>query len=253
MALPSIMSMPPKPLPILDYRARLSDRKQLNERFIELDLELIEPNRIEFRAGQYIMVKVPGIPHTRSYSISSAPQVNHAVELLIDLQPQGPGTKYLDSLQLGQEIEFKAPVGIFTVPGPDTDLGREENQLIFLATGSGIAPYKGIAEDLLLDKRDERLITLVWGLRHEIDQFWYEELQLLAQEHQNFSFQPVLSQPQGEWAFHKGHITDVLQIQEEFSQTGFYLCGNNAMILEGRQILAEKGVDPRHIHSESFH
>lgn len=252
MSVTSLASMP-KPLPIQDFRARLSERTDLNPRFIELRFELVEPNRLQFRAGQYVMIKVPGIPHTRSYSIASAPRMNHAIELLIDLQPQGPGTQYLQSLRPGDEIEFKAPVGIFTVPDIDSEIGRNEKELIFLATGSGIAPYKGIAEDLLLEKKDSRMITLIWGLRYEIDQFWYEELQLLAQEHQNFSFQPVLSQPQGPWSFHKGHVTDVLRIQDDYTQRGFYLCGNNAMIMEGRHILAEKGVPPQHIHSESFH
>jgi len=242
-----------KPLPIQEYRARLSERVQLNPRFAELRFELVEPNRLEFRAGQYVMVKVPGIPHTRSYSIASAPRVNHAIELLVDMQPQGPGTKYLDSLQPGQEIEFKAPVGIFTVPDQDSPLGQGEKELLFLATGSGVAPYKGILEDLLLAKKDPRLVTLIWGLRYEVDQFWYEEFRLLAQEHQNFSFQPVLSKPQQEWGFHTGHVTDVLRIQDEYDQRGFYLCGSNAMILEARHILSEKGVDPKHVHSESFH
>ena len=111
---------------------------------------------------------------------------------------------------------------------------------------------RSILEDLLIYQNDDRPLTLLWGLPDESDQFWYDDLRILAEEHPNFSFQPVMSQPKGEWPFHKGYVTDVLSIQSEFSDRGYYLCGNNHMILDVRKFLMEKGVQPEHIHMESF-
>lgn len=234
------------------FRVRLAWENALNERFTLFHFELTEPNQLEFLAGQYMLVEVPETGHQRSYSIASPPNLEHAIEMLVDLQPQGPGTRYLAQLKPGDEVKMLGPLGHFVVPERNTELGQSEQKLWFIATGSGIAPFKGMIEDLLITQQDDRPITLIWGLRHETDQFWYDDFSILAQEHANFSFQPVLSQPREEWPFHKGYVTDVLAIQSEFAHTGYFLCGSNAMIQDVRQLLKEKGVEPEHIHMESF-
>lgn len=234
------------------FITQLAWSTKLNERFTVFHFELKEPNRLNFQAGQYMLVEVPETGHQRSYSIASSPSSSHAVEMLVDLQPQGPGTKYLAQLQPGDEVKMTGPLGYFIVPDRNTTIGQDEKEIMFIATGSGIAPMKSMIEDLLITKKDDRPMTLLWGLRYEVDQFWYDDFGILAQEHPNFSFQPVLSRPSEQWPFHKGYVTDVLCIQEEFSQKGYYLCGNNHMIQDARQILIEKEVSPTHIHMESF-
>lgn len=234
------------------YQAKLAWSKQLNERFREYHFELISPSKLSFEAGQYIMINIPDVAYKRSYSIASPPSTNHAVELLVDLSPQGPGTKYLQQLQDGETLEFMAPLGNFTVPSAQTEVGQSEKELLFIATGSGIAPFKSMLNDLLITKQDQRPITLLWGMRQELDQFWYDDFGILAEEHANFSFQPVLSRPSQKWPFHKGYVTDVLAIQAEFGERGYYLCGSNNMITDVRTLLQEKGVDLQNVHTESF-
>ena len=234
------------------YMTKLAWRNELNERFTVFHFELMEPNTLHFQAGQYMLVQVPTTGHQRSYSIASPPNLEHALELMVDLAPQGPGTKFLSQLKPGDEVKMTGPLGSFVVPDRGTAIGQSEKELLFIATGSGIAPFKAILEDLLITKHDDRPMTLLWGLRHETDQFWYDDFGILAEEHQYFSFQPVLSQPQGEWPFHKGYVTDVLAIQPEFTERGYYLCGSNAMVQDVRQLLQEKEVAAEHIHTESF-
>jgi len=234
------------------YRTKLAWKEPLNDRFTLFHFELVEPNQLRFQAGQYMLVEIPTTGHQRSYSIASAPNLEHAVELMVDLSPQGPGTQYLAQLEPGQEVKMTGPLGNFVVPDQNTAIGQAEKELVFIATGSGIAPYKSMLEDLLITKRDDRPMLLLWGLRHEQDQFWYDDFGILAEEHQNFSFQPVLSRPNGQWPFHKGYVTDVLSIQAEYGDRGYFLCGSNAMVQDVRQLLQEKEVPPEHIHTESF-
>jgi NAD(P)H-flavin reductase len=234
------------------FKAQLAWKTELNQRFTLFHFELIEPNLVNFKAGQYMLVQIPATGHQRSYSIASPPSLNHAVEMLVDLSPQGPGTRYLSELQSGDEVKMTGPLGSFTVPERNTSLGQAEKELIFIATGSGIAPFKGMLEDLLITKNDDRPMKLLWGMRYETDQFWYDDFGILASEHQNFNFEPVLSRPSENWQLHKGYVTDALSIQEDFSERGFYLCGSNAMIQDVRHLLTERGVPPEHIHNESF-
>lgn len=235
-----------------EYRAKLAWVNQLNERFVEMHFELVEPSRLKFVAGQYVMISIPETGHKRSYSITSTPSVEHAFELLVDLAPQGPGTTYLKSLTAGQEIQLLAPVGNFVLADPRSEAGQVEQELFFVATGSGIAPFKSMINDLLIEQNDSRPITLIWGLHSEADQFWYDDWQILARENNNFSFQPVLSQPQSQWPFHKGYVTDVLSIMDDFANRGFYLCGNSQMIKDARELLTQKGVAVENIHNEAF-
>jgi len=234
------------------FKAKLAWRKDLNTNFAEFKFELLEPNRISFEAGQYLLLEVPETGHQRSYSIASPPSLDHAIHLLVDFTPQGPGSKYLQSLKPGEEVKMIAPLGRFVISDQDSQIGQTEKKIVLLATGSGIAPYRSMIEDRLITKKDYRPLTLIWGLRYESDQFWYDDFSLLALQHPNFSFQPVLSRPNEGWQFHKGYVTDVLSIQDDFSETGYFLCGNGSMVKDAREMLTQKGVAPEKIHFETF-
>ncbi len=239
------------------FSARLSEKQIYNDIYTLFHFELTTPPRIQFTAGQYVLLRVPNTPYRRSYSIASEPDLEHAIQLLVDLRPQGEATRYLGGLELGDEIEFMGPLGTFTVPPRDSEHGKEEDSLWFVATGSGIAPYRSMIEDLLVDDADARPITLVWGLRHAEHQFWYDEFMQLAEQHANFTFRPILSQPPAEWPLDRGRVTDILlahQFEEEdLSRIGFFLCGGSSMIEDARAILQKRGVLEQQIHLEKFY
>src|SRR3989344_2051886 len=228
------------------FRAKVADKQMLASKFLWVHLELVQPDRIEFTAGQYVMMRVPGIMGLKQYSIVSAPSVKHGVELLVDVAPQGLGSKYLQDLKPGDGVEFMAPAGRFVV-GPDKELW-------FVATGSGISSIKGMIMDLLVDKQDKRPMWLHWGLRYPEDVFWFTDFAELAEEYANFTFDPVLSKPNERWKFCQGHVTEcVVKHHRDFSGVGVYLCGNKGMIEEMSKILLEKGVTKDRIHYEEYY
>ena len=228
------------------FKARVAENSRPASKFQYLHLELVEPHRLEFVAGQYVMMRIPGAQGLKQYSIVSAPSEDHAIELLVDVGPQGLGSKYLQDLKPGDEVEFMAPAGRFVV--------AEEKELWFVATGSGISSIKSMILDLLVDKKDSRPMWLHWGLRYPEDVFWFTDFAELAEEYDNFTFDPVLSGPSGGWKFCEGHVTEcVVKHHKNFSTIGAYLCGNKAMIEEVSAKLREKGVDQEKIHSEEFY
>lgn len=243
---------------IQTYKAKVAEHSYLAKKFQNIHLELMEPNQLEFEAGQYVMIKVPGLEGMRQYSISSPPSTKHAIELLVDVVPNGVGSTYLASLKPGDEVEFMAPAGKFVVA---EETKKIEKELMFVATGSGIAPIRSMLEDLLIDKKDKRQMWLHWGLRFEEDVFWFDEFARLSEDHENFTFDLTLSKSSEEWKLCRGHVTQCVIDHHNrngdnglsFGKIGAHLCGSKRMIEEVTSELLEKGVSKERIHSEQFY
>lgn len=229
------------------FTAKLEEKTQHNERYVQYSFELTEPHQMPFIAGQYVSIKVSERGERRSYSICSSPSIEHGFELLLDISPQGLGCKYLESLKYGDTMSFLGPLGTFTVSE------QEESARYFIATGSGIAPFRSMILDELQNKHDERPLVLYWGQRHEQDMFWELEFQELAQNFSQFSNKIILSQPGDQWPLDKGRVTDLLTVLEKPVTAGYYLCGNGAMVKQSIEILEQSGVPQTHIHHEMFY
>ncbi len=229
------------------YRARFEDKVVHNDKFTQFKFELIEPHEMPFVAGQYVSIKVSERGDRRSYSISSSPNIQHGFETLVDLTPGGLGSNLLKNLQFGDEIELLGPLGQFVI-----DQQNQEAELAFIATGSGISPFKAMILDQLQEKQDTRPITLYWGLRYAHELFWQDEFIELVETYENFHFTPILSRPSEEWPLSRGRVTDILETKEFAANTGFYLCGNDNMIADASNLLQAKAVDLSRIHYEKF-
>ncbi|MEN8253145.1 MAG: FAD-binding oxidoreductase [Patescibacteria group bacterium] len=228
------------------FTAKLQDKIDLNDKYVKYSFELIEPNKMEFLAGQYISIKVNENGSRRSYSICSSPKVDHGFELLVDIEPNGVGVSYLQSLNFGDEISFLGPMGIFVVDEKQTD------ELVFVATGSGIAPFHSMVLDLLQNKGEQRKITLYWGMRYSKQIFWLDEFKELMDNFSQFNFHPVLSKAEPGWTLCHGRVTDCLMVHGFPANGDYYLCGSKAMIEESGEILKKSGISKEKIHFEKF-
>ena len=106
---------------------------------------VIETNEeVVFEPGQFISIKV-GETRINSYSIAGKVNVRQ-LGLIVDIKPGGEGSQFFANLKVGDEILFLGPLGKFVLRPDD---GSEH--LIFLGTGSGIAPLKAMIEKALRD------------------------------------------------------------------------------------------------------
>src|SRR5262245_2492621 len=165
------------------FRARVSRVRDLTHDVRELDLDLVSPREIAFVAGQFVSfeIRIPGaaLPITRPYSIASPPRQSRRVTLLFNRVPGGPGSGFLYGLRPGDEVQFRGVAGMFQledVPGRD---------ILFVATGTGIAPIRSMLLDLF-DRNDCRAVTLFWGVRSERDLYYQDELEALARSRDSF-------------------------------------------------------------------
>lgn len=236
------------------YKARVSEKYYLNESesFMLVKLELVEPNRIDFKAGQYVSIKVNERGERRSYSIASTPDVNHAVSLVAEIIPGGKGSEYLKNLKPGDAVEILAPLGRFTV---ELETMPKERKLLFVATGSGIAPIYSMINELLINKREIRPIRLHWGMRDEAHMFWFDNFERLAEQHPYFVFDQVLSKPNTSWEMCTGHVQECIGrdlAKEEIEAWEAYVCGNPKMVEETKELLIKMGLPESQVHHEKF-
>ena len=231
--------------PPQNFIAQLAWRQDLSPGYKAFRFELREPYKIINRAGQYVSILVPhsevenneekhddsslsqNATVRRSYSMTDRPDVDSSFEICVSQAHGGLGVNYLNSLELGEKIEVLGPLGMFFVSPDKTE---SEKNLLFIATGAGIAPMKAMLAQLLQIEGDQRPITLYWGMRNENDYFWLEDFQGLERAFPNFHLKLIVSRPGSEWTLSRGRVTDLLIDDGLEPETGVYICGNPAMV-----------------------
>lgn len=236
------------PTPPQVFTVKLSDRQVLNPKFTQYQFELVQPNKMVFEAGQYVSMSVDPAGHRRSYSISSTPDNDHGFDLFVDIEPHGMGVQYLENLQFGDTASILAPMGQFTVKSTDPSI-----PLVFVASGSGVAPLRSMLYDQLQKYGTQRSMLLYWGLRHEADLCWTDDLKALVASHPNVTFHPTISRAMPEWPLCRGRVTDCLTVHDVDVSAEYYVCGNQQMILDTMSVLAARGVPAEKIFHEKFY
>jgi NAD(P)H-flavin reductase len=231
------------------YHAHVDRFRNLTHDVREIDFRLTDPKDITFKAGQFVSFEVlsPRLnkPVTRPYSIASPPSQRDVVTLLLNLVPGGPGSTYLFSLKEGDATRFKGPAGAFYLK----DEGARD--LLLVATGTGIAPFRSMIYHLLEQDASQR-VTLYWGLRSQRDLYYQDELLTLAVRHARFRFVTTLSRPEQGWTGETGRVTRLVDEQvTSVSNLAVYLCGNSGMLNDVTALISKKGLCP--IHKEKWY
>jgi len=231
------------------YPVLLTKIEEFSDTVWNFHFEFQEKPRFDSIPGQFIMVEVPKEGEERSvkkpYSIASPPYSENKIELCIKKVEGGFVSNWFFSLKEGDKIEFFGPKGAFRVKDPIPD------HLMFVATGTGIAPLRSQFEQLLHDGHQGQ-ISFVFGNRYEDEIPYFEELKELAAKYPNFNFLPTISRPKN-WDGEKGYVQDL--IRKKFADpTGIhvYICGLIPMVNDLRECLADLGYAKEAVHFEKW-
>lgn len=241
------------------HQAKVLSKTLLAPDIYEITLSLPKSGAFNFKAGQcagFCITK----NYKRLYSFSSAPSKSAGsqsagITFCVDTSPMGRASKFVSKLKPGQSFKIEGPYGVFTVD----DMKRN---LLFVATGVGIAPFKAIIDDLFA-RGFKRKITLLFGVRSQQNLFYHDYFAALAKKHKNFEFIQALSRPKGKWnektphaaAPHKftGRVTDYLQKNYKlFARRDIYICGSPQMISSVYEVLQQKGHSYKNTFTEEF-
>jgi CDP-4-dehydro-6-deoxyglucose reductase len=194
-----------------------------------------------FLAGQYIDITSPQ-GDKRSYSIASDMR-SATIELQIRQVDGGAMSRYwFEQAKVNDLLRFRGPLGTFflrDVAGLD---------LVFLATGTGIAPIASMLAQLphLAAERQPKSVSLYWGARHLSDLY----LDLAAP---GLRYTPVLSRAADDWQGRRGHVQDVLLSDApDLARTAVYACGSPAMIDAARAALTAAGLPAKRFLADAF-
>ena len=194
---------------------------------------IIERENLNFRAGQCVNLGLPNSGINREYSTYSG-EKEKKLEFLIREVEGGDVSPALRKLKTGDTIEIDGAYGLFTLP----ESKPEETSYVFVATGTGIAPFHGfIRTGLNLN------YTLLHGTRLNEENYEIEHYERERYIH-------CVSQEKG--GNFQGRVSDYLRQNPQGSERQYYLCGNRNMANEVYDILREQGVSGSNIITEVF-
>ncbi|MDI1259429.1 2Fe-2S iron-sulfur cluster-binding protein [Aquabacterium sp.] len=230
---------PPRTLP-----CRIHTLDKLAPDVLKATLRLPPSSPWAFLPGQYIDIIGQGGVR-RSYSVANASRADQMLELHIRAVENGVMSRYwFEQAKPNDLLRLNGPLGTFFL--------RDVSQLdlVFLATGTGIAPVKAMLEGLekMTQEQRPRAITVFWGGRTAADLYWAPSG--LTMPHR---FVPVLSRGNDTWLGARGHVQDALLSEGvDLTNTVVYACGSDAMIHGARHALLQAGLQKNRFLSDAF-
>ncbi|NOT49967.1 MAG: FAD-dependent oxidoreductase [Chitinophagaceae bacterium] len=226
---------------------RIEDFTPNTRRFF---VEVSDTPSFDFIPGQFVTLDLPihekSNKRVRSYSIASWPDGGNVFELLVVLAKGGVGTTYLfNEIKVGSELTFRGAQGVFTLPK------KLDNDIFFICTGTGVAPFRSMINYLYLHTIPFKNIYLVFGARTKEDILYYDELKELEKKLPNFHYHPTLSREK--WDGHIGYVHPVYEeLCKDRQEAVFYLCGWKNMIDDAKKKIVEMGYPGKAIHLELY-
>lgn len=205
-----------------------------------------------FSAGQYLSITltIGSSVITRPYSISSSPKESLSGEYMITIKRTegGLASNYiLDSWKTGTKVTASAPLGEFTY-----EPLRDAEQIIGLAGGSGITPFRSLAK-AIADGDEDAYLTLLYGSCTKADAIFEKEFEALAASCDRFRIVNILSEQPAETC-EQGFITAQLicKYAPKSGEYSIFMCGPQAMYEFVDNEIATMGLRNKFIRHELF-
>jgi ferredoxin-NADP reductase len=234
-------------MPLITYTTTCLGKKLIAESVYEFRLE--KPSGFTFTPGQYVLFHVPLLENpadvqTRAFSLASTPD-DPDLLFVAKLIPGGRASRWIEEkLESGLAATFVGPFGKFVL---DQASAKER---IFVATGTGIAPFRS-----MILGAPQAMIDLVFGVKNEQQLFWTEQLAEWSRRYPHFHHHIVLSAPSPSWTGHRGWVQEAtpLIVKQDFSRKSLYVCGNPQMTLDlKKKALGEWGMEKADVHVEGY-
>lgn len=214
-----------------------------------IELKLPANEQLPFVAGQYVDILLRD-GRRRAFSLANAPRKDGRLELHIRRIPGGQFTGHVFTAMKERDLlRINGPHGSFFL--------RDDaaKPLLFVATGTGIAPVRAVVEQALADGVT-RPISIYWGLRRPQDIYLPEQVAYWNRMQPAVRCIPVLSKVQADdaWTGRTGYVqTAVLQDFPDLSGHQVYACGSPAMIAAARRdFVAQCGLPEDEFFADAF-
>lgn len=240
------------------FSSRVVESRAMTSRVQHVVLERVDGQPFEFSSGQWVSVVLPlidekGRPLRRSYSIASVPDGSSRFELVVTLVEGGPGSTFLNQAPIGTLLDVKGPQGTFARVG--------DGPALFIATGTGIAPFRGMLHDAL-KRGSASPLWVLFGVRGPSDVLFGEELYELARKWPRVvRLEVSYSRPPAGWLGRVGYVQEHVRglwselgaLSQPGNEPHAYVCGVKKMLMEVRGVLRDElGLVRQRVHLESY-
>jgi CDP-4-dehydro-6-deoxyglucose reductase len=226
--------------------AKIQSITSLNDRVIQVALRLPPNSNFTYNSGQYVNIIKGDIK--RSYSIANAFEENGLLGFFIKKHEEGVMSHYwFEEVRVNDLIRIEGPIGSFFLRKTEVE------NIIFMATGTGIAPIKAMLEEIdkSINRNDHKCSYWIFiGARFEEDFFWKpEEFTNIY----NLKYIPVLSRGHDDWKGERGYIQEIVLKQNiSLSSSQVYACGSKEMIESAKKLLIENGLRENQFFADVF-
>lgn len=223
--------------------SKINNIEKLTDDVLKLVLRLPPNSNFNFNSGQYVNIIKGNL--VRSYSIANSSDHKNYLEFFIKKYQNGLMSKYLfEEAKINDLLRIEGPIGTFFLRY------SEFENIIFLATGTGIAPIRSILKEVeksTFDYRNKKIWVFV-GARYKDDLIWKPKLDKV-----NINYIPVLSRQENDWNGEKGYVQDVLLTQKiDLGDAQVYACGSNYMINSAKELLLKNNLKENNFFSDAF-
>jgi NAD(P)H-flavin reductase len=201
--------------------------------------KLSEP--LEFRAGQFVQLTVPGLGEA-PFTPSSAP--GKSTDLEITILRTGHVTDYLhDTIKPGDAVGIRGPFG----KGYPTDKFNGKTVLV-IGGGVGLAPMRAGIYGLFQKIDDYKRVSIKFGARSPEDFCFKGEFDEWAKK-PHTDLKLTIDRPAPGWTGTVGVVTVLLDdLDVDIENTYVISCGPDIMLKFVTKKLLDLGFDPYHIY-----
>lgn len=223
--------------------ARIVSVDLLASEVVRILLRTPPASPLQFLPGQYVDVLTDGV--RRSYSLANAPRADNLLELIVKRYPGGRLSDFwFNRASKDVLVRLEGPFGTFFLRD------QPPANIVFLATGTGIAPVKALLEELAASpaRAAGHRIRVFWGNR-KAENFCWDPVDLGL----DIGFHHLLSGDAPDWQGRRGYVHDAAIADGiDCDETVVYACGSNAMITSAQQALLAIGLPARRFFSDAF-
>lgn len=202
-------------------------------------------NNVVYEPGQFILVKIQDEPEMyRAYSISAFDNEEKTVTIDIKKMDKGYGTGIIfDNFNKGDKVKLQGPMG------HELLIDKTAKELVFVAGGIGITPFRAIVKDLVENDSSIDKFTLVYGANKETEFMFDDEFKKYETSSHKFNYVKVVAFD-NEYKGHKGFVTDILK-DMDLSDNKIYMCGPPPMTKAAEKLLLDMNIPSVDISYES--
>jgi ferredoxin-NADP reductase len=193
------------------YPTRLLARSRLSADTLQIDLE--RPSGFSFVPGQGIRLSSNGLE--REYTLVCGPN-DDQLSICVQVVENGAFSPLLARLETGNSLLLSGPHGYFTFQ-------TKERPAVFVATGTGIAPFVSMV------RAGVSGFTLLQGATTSTDLHYRDITQPASRCYVGCITGEQAKEEEAAWR-HRGRVSDFLKKKLSPGIFDFYLCGRREMV-----------------------